>query len=458
MFPIQEIDRFAASSGIALSWPLDYLHEPRVWNRERLLEEDTARFDVRTNPCVDFGRLEERIPRCRFSPKNEGQVQDTLRFLRSVHLPYKLRGGGHSSGGQTLIREGAVVDLRKLSFIDDEGGGLVTVGGGTWWLELVEHLLPDRRPPVLTDNLRSTVAGTLAVGGFGDTSHVFGLQIDSVERLEVVTPDGALRRLSREDELFGLVLAGRGQLGAIVSATLKTIARPSTLLARLLVWDRLEDFLVDAGALTGFEYLRARRFWAPSRVEAIAGGFGTPPDAPLRALERARISPSWERIDLPSTYRADPSPTWIHSTPAVEMTLPLSSALETLREIDARLAAKALLPHLGHGASVSVIPRSSLPLAPTPPEPSLLLALRPQMHPSEARAGLGALRSIGALALAGGGKLYGVSVEPEPLDLRAQFGDALEALLASKALLDPEGLLNPGLLGAARPVFPARPT
>jgi FAD/FMN-containing dehydrogenase len=39
-----------------------------------------------------------------------------------------------------------------------------------------------------------------------------------------------------------------------------------------------------------------------------------------------------------------------------------------------------------------------------------------------------------------------MSVEPAPFDLAAQYGDALEALRASKEQLDPEHLLNPGLL------------
>jgi FAD/FMN-containing dehydrogenase len=444
--PIHEIERFAASSGITLRWPLDYLHAPREWQREKVLEEQTALFDVTTNPCVDFGRYQELIPRCVFSPRTETQLQAVLRFLRSIALPYKLRGSGHSSGGQTLIRDGAVVDLRKLSFIDVESDDLVTVGGGAWWLELVEHLLPDRRPAVLTDNLRATIGGTLAVGGFGDTSHVFGLQIDSVERLELVTPDGALHRLSRGDDLFGLVLAGRGQLGAIASATLRTIHRPAVLVARLLVWDRLEDYLADAPSLTAFEYLRARRFWSPARIEAIAGSFGEPNDAALRPIERARISAAWETIDLAATQRSE-APTWSDATPAVEITLPVSSALATLADIDEILASNDLLRHLASGASISIIPPSKLPLAPLAShEPSLLLALRPQMRPSEARAKLPALRSIGTLTLTRAGKLYTMSVEPQPLDLRAQYGPALENLRTTKELLDPSAILNPGLL------------
>src|SRR5262245_4814273 len=127
LIPVQEIERFAATSGIEVRWPIDYLYAPRAWNRNQLLEEETERFDVRTNPCIDFGRFQEQIPRCVFSPKNETQLQEVIRFLRKIALPYKLRGGGHSSGGQTLIKDGAVVSLRKLSFVEEEGGGSVTV-------------------------------------------------------------------------------------------------------------------------------------------------------------------------------------------------------------------------------------------------------------------------------------------------------------------------------------------
>jgi FAD/FMN-containing dehydrogenase len=71
------------------------------------------------------------------------------------------------------------------------------------------------------------------------------------------------------------------------------------------------------------------------------------------------------------------------------------------------------------------------------------------MRPSRARTLLAALRSIGELALARGGKIYTMSVEPDPIDLAAQYGGALESFRASKELLDPDGLLSPGLLSRA---------
>src|SRR5262249_19128928 len=151
---------------------------------------------------------------------------------RDAGIPYAVRGAGHSSGGQSLIEGGAVLDTRRLDRIvaDDPARETITVEGGLWWLALARHLMPQgRRPRSITANLRSTVAGTLAVGGFGDAAHVDGLQISHVDRLTLVTPDGRVHALGPDDELFRLSLAGRGQLGVIADATLQTSRRPFTI-------------------------------------------------------------------------------------------------------------------------------------------------------------------------------------------------------------------------------------
>jgi FAD/FMN-containing dehydrogenase len=96
---------------------------------------------------------------------------------------------------------------------------------------------------------------------------------------------------------------------------------------------------------------------------------------------------------------------------------------------------------------VVVVPAAGeLPLAPIPPGgdgSALLVALRPELPVAAARALLPALRELAAHALAAGGRLYLMSVEPEtPGFLEAQFGDALPRLRELKDALDPHRLLN----------------
>lgn len=423
------IERFGESSGVRVRWPSDYVFEGHRWDRRALLETRTADFDVRTNPCVDFGRYVERIPRCVLEPSTSRELAESVAFLSKARIPFALRGGGHSSGGQTLST-GVVLALGRLSYVEDRGSTVVA-GGGTPWLDVMERLLPERRPVVLTDNLRATVGGTLSVGGFGDTSHRYGLQVDSVVELELVTPDGAIHQADRSSDLFRFALAGRGFLGAIASATLEVIERPTNLSAKLATFSDLGSFARSAPHLERLEWIRAR--WFRPIVEAVVAMFGDPIDL---ELPEGELSRAWESVDLLPILRRDPIETWRSATPAAEVTLPLETGTETALRMHDHLERRGIARFLENGVSVSVVPRSPLPLAPTHGGPSLHVAFRPKMSPNEARQHLEALQEIGTMALDANGRLYLMSVEPERFDLRAQWGaahDRLRALVARHA-------------------------
>src|SRR5690606_29357501 len=124
---------------------------------------------------------------------------------------------------------------------------------------------------------RLSVAGTLSTGGFGDTSHLAGLVIRSIDALTLVAPDGTQQELHRGDELFHYVLAGRGQLGAIADVTIRTVRKPLRLAVRHVRWGSLHDFVRDSAMVARhrlYEYVRARLFWARDEyVEAAVGNF-----------------------------------------------------------------------------------------------------------------------------------------------------------------------------------------
>ena len=67
----------------------------------------------------------------------------------------------------------------------------VTVEAGARWSSLLNATLSNQlTPPVLTDYLELSVAGTLSVGGVGGASPHYGAQVDNVLELEVVTGTG----------------------------------------------------------------------------------------------------------------------------------------------------------------------------------------------------------------------------------------------------------------------------
>src|SRR5207249_4540648 len=92
-----------------------------------------------------------------------------------------------------------------------------------------------------------TAGGTLSVGGLGNTSHLYGAQVDNVTELDVVTGDGRLITCSptHESELFNMVLAGLGQCGIIVRARIPLIPAPSHVILHNLRYTDLDNYLKD---------------------------------------------------------------------------------------------------------------------------------------------------------------------------------------------------------------------
>ncbi len=428
-----ELERWARSNGIDLGVPLD--------------------------AAMDFGRFEERVPAYVLRPRSVGELCACVRFLAAAAMPFVSRGTAHSNGGQVLTAGGVVIDLRRLSRIVDDAPEQdeITVEGGATWLSVFEHLAPQRRRPlVLTDNLATTVGGTLAVGGFGDTSHLYGLQAEHVTAIELVTPTGELVTLTPRDELFRFVMCGRGQLGVIATATLRTCRRPPVLVARRLRWRSLEDFVSDAVAIAEyrlFEYLRARVRWEEETmfVDGLAGHFAESPPAEDRTLRFLRpvVATGYDRDDLLTFYRLDRSASWTYACPALELVYPLPEGLDVFGAAQPRLRAAGIPQHIPIGASLVVTPRAhSLPLAPSPDSNrGLMVALRPQMTREDARARVPILREIATESVRRGAKLYLMGIEPPPhLFLREQYGAALPRLLALKRQLDPASVCNRGLL------------
>jgi FAD/FMN-containing dehydrogenase len=174
---------------------------------------------------TDFGEVEWCCPRAVVEATCVEDVVHVLRVSRSCGAPVVPRGAGHSVAGQTL-RDRAIVlsnrsDLADCVVLPD---GSVDVSGRTTWRALEAFLnARGRTAPVLTDYLGLTIGGTLAVGGYGFRSVSSGAQVDHVQRMLLVLPDGSQRLAEPGDELFRFGLATLGAVGIIERVVLRTI-------------------------------------------------------------------------------------------------------------------------------------------------------------------------------------------------------------------------------------------
>ncbi len=118
-------------------------------------------------------------------------------------IPVAPRGQGHTQTGQSttdgrhdrhLVGWPSCTASTARTLVADCGAGLV-------WRDLVAASLKEGLvPPVLTNNLGVTVAGTTSVAGLGVASFRYGTQADNAVELEVVTGEGDIVRCSARGE------------------------------------------------------------------------------------------------------------------------------------------------------------------------------------------------------------------------------------------------------------------
>ncbi len=420
----------------------------------------TARTDYRGTASRDYGGLITREPAAVHAPATLDELTATIRQLRVAGTPWVMRGAGHSAGGQPLIGQGAVIRSRALTGIIADDGSTITVAAGTPWRDVIEHLAADgRRPPVVTDQLYTTVGGTLSVGGIGDTSHLDGLQIDSVLALTLVTPDGELHPLAAGDDLFRFALAGHGQLGALADVTLSTRRRPPSLAARAYTFPSLPAYLAavtalsEAGRASRHAFIRGRMFWvrdqAEQPVQATIGAFAADlAAAPPAQLPGSSASSEPELVDLLALARADRDDAPFVYAPCAELVLPFDRAVAIWAELDRELRTTGIPALFREGVSVSVVaPGTRLPLSPLPRDGQAGVAIALRVRVTDevvARKAAAVLRGIAVRALAAGGRLYAIGEEPDDARwLRAQYADVWPEWTTLKQRLDPERRCHP---------------
>jgi len=143
-------------------------------------------------------------------------VRTALDFARRVGLPITVRGGGHSMVGFS-VRDGAlVIDLSRLKGIQiDPGTGIARVQAGLT-LGAFVHETQMYGLATTTGTVAGTGMGGLTLGGgIGWLMGTYGLTIDNLLAVELVTADG--QRLSAKatehPDLFWGLRGGGGNFG-----------------------------------------------------------------------------------------------------------------------------------------------------------------------------------------------------------------------------------------------------
>ena len=174
-------------------------------------------------------------------PNSITQIKKVLEICRKNNTPIVTRGAGTGlSGGATPLEDSVVLGLSKLTqiiSIDDEKK-IAVVEPGVRNLAISEaaeefdlYYAPDP-----SSQIACTIGGNVAENSGGVHCLKYGLTVQNVEAIKMLTIDGKELLLTRQDEGIGLLAlmnGSEGLLGVITEITVKLTPKPE--LARLVM-------------------------------------------------------------------------------------------------------------------------------------------------------------------------------------------------------------------------------
>jgi FAD/FMN-containing dehydrogenase len=182
-----------------------------------LLQPGDAGYDAARR--VHNGMVDKRpalVAQCR----GVADVIDAVKLARSLSLELSVRGGGHNVAGRAVVEDGVMIDLAGMKgiYVDAPRGAVRSQGGATWAdlnRETQLHGL------AVTGGVVSTtgIAGLTLGGGIGWLMGKYGLALDNLRSVELVTAEGQVLQASAEEnpDLFWAVRGGGGNFGVVTS-------------------------------------------------------------------------------------------------------------------------------------------------------------------------------------------------------------------------------------------------
>jgi FAD/FMN-containing dehydrogenase len=164
--------------------------------------------------------LIDRHPMLIVQCSGTADVVQAVNFARDRGLLLSIRGGGHNVAGNAMNDGGVVIDLSGMRGVHvDAATRTVRAAGGATWGDV------DRETQLfglaIPGGVVSTtgIAGLTLHGGYGHLRRKFGLSIDNLLSVEIVTADGQVRTASATDngDLFWAVRGAGSNFGVVTS-------------------------------------------------------------------------------------------------------------------------------------------------------------------------------------------------------------------------------------------------
>jgi FAD/FMN-containing dehydrogenase len=147
-----------------------------------------------------------------------GDIATTIGFACRNGLEIAVRSGGHSLAGHSTGDDVLVIDMRDLRGLHvDLKDETVWAGAGLTAGEVTAALAEHGRAVPFGDTGSVGIAGLTLGGGIGWLARKYGLAIDSLLAVEIVTADGEVLTASESEhaDLFWALRGGGGNFGIV---------------------------------------------------------------------------------------------------------------------------------------------------------------------------------------------------------------------------------------------------
>jgi FAD/FMN-containing dehydrogenase len=162
----------------------------------------------------------DRYPALIVQPTGVADIQNAVTFAKERRLLLAVKCGGHSFAGKSTCDGGMQIDLSlfRHARVDPQARTAFVAGGSL--LAALDHEAMAHGLVTPAGTVSHTgVGGLSTAGGFGRISRRFGLTLDNIKGVDIVTADGKLLHASADEnpDLYWGVRGGGGNFGVVSS-------------------------------------------------------------------------------------------------------------------------------------------------------------------------------------------------------------------------------------------------
>jgi FAD/FMN-containing dehydrogenase len=193
------------------------LHELKGELRGRLLLAGNDGYDAARrvlNPSFD------KHPALIVQPSGAADVATAVTFAKERNMLLAVKCGGHSFSGKSTCDGGMQIDLSMMRGARvDRNTRRAYVAGGSLLGDLDHECMAHGLVTPAGTVSHTGVGGLSLGGGFGRLARKYGLTLDNIKSVDIVSADGVLRHASADEnaDLFWGVRGGGGNFGIVTS-------------------------------------------------------------------------------------------------------------------------------------------------------------------------------------------------------------------------------------------------